>query len=66
MKHIIFINHLWNKKLLDSTQNGSKEFIFLLIYIYVDGIVLLPILIYENIPNNLQNIWLEDFDVIKN
>ena len=56
MKHIVFINHLQNKKLLDSTQNGSKEFIFLLICIYVDGIVLLLILIYKNISNDLQNI----------
>ena len=47
-------------------QNGSKEFIFLLIYICIDKTVLLPVLIYKNISNNLQNIWLKDFNVTKN
>ena len=65
MKCIIFINHLQNKKLLNSTQNGSKEFIFLLTCIYVDGIVLPPTLIYKNTSNDLQNIWLKDFNVTK-
>ena len=37
-------------------QNGSKKFIFLLIYICTNGIALLPVLIYENISNDLQNI----------
>ena len=66
MKYIVFINHLQNKKLLDSMQNGSKKFIFLLICICINGIILPPVLIYENISNNLQNIQLEDFDAIKN
>ena len=47
-------------------QNNFKELIFLLICICIDGIVLLPILIYENSSNDLQNIWFEDFDIIKN
>ena len=66
MKCIVFINHLWNKKLLNLMQNSSKKFIFLLICICANRIVLLPVLIYKNISNNLQNIQLEDFNVIKN
>ena len=56
MKHIIFINHLQNKKLLGSTQDGFKEFIFLLICICANKIVLPLILIYKNILNDLQDI----------
>ena len=56
MKHVVLINHLQNKNLLNSTQNGSKKFIFLLICICIDGIMLSPILIYENLSNDLQNI----------
>ena len=66
MKCIVFISHLQNKKLFDLVQDGSREFNFLLVCICVDGIVLLLVLIYENVSNDLQNIWLEDFDVIKN
>ena len=56
MKYIVPINHLQNKKLLNSTQDGSKEFIFLLTCIYTDKTVLPLILIYKNISNDLQNI----------
>ena len=61
MKCIMFISHLWNKKLFDSVQNGFREFISLLICICVDGIVLPPVLIYKNVSNDLQNTWLEGF-----
>ena len=65
MKCIVFIGYLRNKKLFGSAQDGFREFIFLLVCICVDGTALPLVLIYENISNDLQDIWLEDFDVIK-
>ena len=53
MKCIVFINHLWNKKLLNLMQNGFKKLIFLLIYICINETILPLILIYENISNDL-------------
>ena len=66
MKCIILISHLQNKKLLNSTQNSSREFISLLSCICADRTVLPLVLIYENTSNDLQNIWFKDFDATKN
>ena len=62
MKHILPIDHLRSKKVLDSSQNGSQEFISLLATICADGSTLPPALIYQGNSYDLQDTWLEDYD----
>ena len=47
MKRIITKNKFKNKKFFDVNQNKSQKFIFFIINIYVDDIVLLSTLIYK-------------------
>ena len=46
MKQIVAIIQLKSKKLLGTSQNESKKFVFLLAIICIDGSILLPVLIY--------------------
>ena len=62
MKRVIAKNQLKSKKLLGASQDGSREFIFFVAGICVDGIVLSSALIYEGKFGDLQDIWLEDYD----
>jgi hypothetical protein len=62
MKRIVPIDHLKNKKILGSNQDGSREFISLLAAISADGTALPPALIYQGDSYDLQSTWIEDFD----
>ena len=50
--HVYFKKQIQHKKLLNASQNGFKEFIFLLICICVNGNIFPPVLIYENKSKN--------------
>lgn len=62
MKRIVPIDHLRTKKVLGSSQDGSREFISLLATISADGTFLPPALIYQGDSYDLQESWVEDFD----
>ena len=62
MKRIVAVRQLKSKKLLGASQDGSREFIFLLAGICADGTALPPALIYEGKSGDLQDTWLEDYD----
>ena len=62
MKRIVPIDHLQSKKVLGSSQDGSREFISLLATICADGSALSPALIYQGDSYDLQDTWLEDYD----
>lgn len=62
MKRIVPIDHLRSKKVLGSSQDGSREFISLLATICADGSALPPALIYQGDSYDLQDTWLEDYD----
>ena len=62
MKRIVPIDHLRSKKTLGSSQDGSREFISLLATICADGSAPPPALIYQGASNDLQDIWIEDYD----
>ena len=62
MKRIVPIDHLWKKKTLGTSQDGSREFISLLATICADGSTLPPALIYQGDSYDLQDTWLEDYD----
>ena len=51
---------LGSDRIIYASQDGSREFITLLVYISATGAVLLPALIYQG-ESSLQNIWLEDW-----
>ena len=55
MKQIISKYEFKCNKLLGVSQNGFQEFIFLLIGICIDGIYMLPKLIYQNKLSNMIN-----------
>jgi len=56
------IEHLRSKKVLGSIQDGSREFISLLVCICADGTAIPPGLIYQGESGDLQDVWLDDFD----
>ena len=62
MKPIIPIDQLQSKKVLDSSQDGSREFISQLAMISADGSALPPALIYQGDSYDLQDTWLEDYN----
>ncbi|KAL2358238.1 hypothetical protein BJ546DRAFT_963620 [Cryomyces antarcticus] len=49
-------------RLLDAGQDGSREFITLIVSICADGTRILTALIYEDESGDLQDSWFEDFD----
>ena len=51
-----------NKKIKGAAQDGLREFISLLISIYIDSIKLLLALIYKGKSKDLQDTWLEDLN----
>ena len=61
-KRIVPIKHLFSGKTLGTSQDGSRDFIFLLVVICADGTVLMFALIYQGDTHDLQDTWLEDFD----
>ena len=62
MKRIVPRAHLQSKKTLGKIQDGSREFISLLVTIYADGTALPPGIIYQGNTYYLQDTWLEDYD----
>ena len=63
MKRIVAIEPLKRKQLLGVIQNGSREFLFLLAAICADGSALPPALIYQGESRDMQDTWLDDFDI---
>ena len=63
MRRICSKKMLKDQKLLGASQDGSRDFVSLIAGICADGTALPPALIYEGMSNNLQDTWLEDFDV---
>jgi hypothetical protein len=62
MKRVVGINQLKSRKLLGAKQDGSREFISLLVCISADGTAIPPGLIYQGESGDLQEVWLEEFD----
>jgi hypothetical protein len=57
----IITRETYNKRKIKATKhNGSREFISLLVTIYVDNTKIPPALIYMSKTNFLQNIWTID------
>jgi hypothetical protein len=62
----IFPKALMEKqKLLGTSQDGSREWITLLATICADGSSLPPALIYKAVSGDLQDSWLQDYDLDK-
>jgi hypothetical protein len=49
-------------RIIAAKQDGSREFISLLVSICADGTKLPPTLIYKGALGDLQDTWLEDLD----
>jgi hypothetical protein len=62
VKQIIALDHLRKKKLLSASQDGNREFIFLLACICADGTALPQALIYQGESGDMQDSWLQNFD----
>jgi hypothetical protein len=62
MKRIVSIEALKSKRLLGSSQDGSREFITLIASISAAPGHLPPALIYQGHSHDLQDTWLDDFD----
>ena len=60
IKQIIIIEVLLSDRIKFAMQDGSREFLSLLIYIYADDIYLSLFLIYKSESGLLQDTWLED------
>jgi hypothetical protein len=50
------------KQLIGANQDGSHEFIILIVFICVDGSRISSALIYKNESGAIQDIWLDNFD----
>jgi hypothetical protein len=61
-KRIIALTQLLMKQLINTSQNGSREFITLITTICADGSRIPPALIYKSESGAIQNTWLDDFD----
>ena len=61
-KRIVPVAALKKKKTLGSSQDGLREFIFLLAIICADRTSLTPALIYQRESGDLQTSWLEDYN----
>jgi hypothetical protein len=61
-KRIVSIEALQSKRLLGTSQDGSREFITLIALICAAPSHIPPALIYQGESHDLQDTWLEDFD----
>jgi hypothetical protein len=52
---------LESSRIIYASQDGSREFISLLVCISADGVALSPSLIYRGDSRTLQDTWMEDF-----
>jgi hypothetical protein len=50
------------QKLLGTSQDGSREWITIIITIYADRSSLPPALIYKAVSGDLQDSWLQEYD----
>jgi hypothetical protein len=57
------IEALHSGRVKNARQDGNREFISLLACICIDGTTLLAGLIYKGILYDLQDTWLDDFDL---
>ena len=61
MKHVMSVEALKSGRIIHASQDGSREFLFLLACICVNNTALPPVLIYKGDSGSLQDIWLEDW-----
>jgi hypothetical protein len=62
LKRIMTRSDLQKSKALAAQQDGSREFITLLVCISAAGIAVPPTLIYKGASNELQDIWVDDVE----
>lgn len=61
-KRVVSLESLKNKRLKGASQDGSREFITLIVAICTDGTFLPPALIYQGTSHDLQDTWLDEFN----
>ena len=64
-KQIVSYKVLKSQHILSVSQDGSQEFISLIVAICADGSHILPALIYKGKLHDMQDTWLDDFDDLK-
>ena len=65
MKRIMSLEALESGRIIHASQDGSREFLFLLACICADGTALPPALIYKGDSGSFQDTWLEDWKPTK-
>ena len=63
MKRVFSRHHYESGKMKHMLQDGNREWITTLACICADGSALTPALIYQAQSGNIQDTWLQDFDL---
>ena len=62
-QRIMTLEALLSGRITHASQDGSREFLSLLVCTYADGSALPPALIYKGDSGLLQDIWVEDVTI---